>query len=111
VPHLSFPQFSGRWHESKSQELRCFADYRVILHAVVTRLVARNLQFKENVLPRYSNNLAAMDIVRNELEISQQTVKSGFSAHVTYLHFARVAVYDNIVIIGSKPTVTKLLPL
>lgn len=71
MPHLSCPKLSGRWHESKSQELRCFADYRVILHAEVASLVARDLQFRENVLPRYSNNLAAMYIVRNELEISK----------------------------------------
>lgn len=90
MPHLSSLELGRGWHESKSQELRCFTDDRVILHAIVASLVSTcHVIRRENVLPRYSNNFAAMDIVCDELEISKQTVESEFSAHITLPSFRR----------------------
>jgi len=109
VPYHSFPKLSGRWHEPKSQELGCFADYRVILHAVVASLLTKDLQFGGYYVPCYSDNLAAIDIVGNELETIQHTVARVFP--MCYLHFTRVAVYNDIIITRSKATVTELLPL
>jgi hypothetical protein len=72
-------------------------------------LVARNMQRGGNDLPGYSDNLAAIDVISNELQTSQHTAQSIF--YIRHLHLVRVTMYDNVIITRPKATVTELLTL